>query len=282
MRWLDQWRALAGRIEGLVRAAEVFGQFSNGGVNDAVSVIGRALLPEAQSIDKEIQLFAESFKSSLPPSALAAVQTYLRQQWSNAVNQGQVTGVAPLIILRSSFEYAIRDIELAATSRVELAFEHLRRLLAVDAQVRQQWLKAFDANEPQCEKLGAVHLLAHGIWAFKVNGGGAATDLVMNEPLQAEMELVERTGNAIVLTEWKLVRERDDFETKAEEARRQAQLYAAGVLGGLELKQTRYVVLVAKSKSASLGHQELHGVRYRHVVIEIDPDSPSKAARAKS
>jgi hypothetical protein len=280
MLWLEQWRALATRMEGLLQAAEFFTRQQQGGrASDVRSVVGHSFLPEVIAIQAELTRFRASFAEVLPAAALAALDGYLAGRWTQGLNIGQLTALAPLAVLRSQFDYAVRDTEAIARSRVELAFEHLRRLIAVDPRYREVWKAAFDQGEIACEKLGAVHLLASGIWAFKVTGGGAATDLVLNEPVQNELELVQRTGNALVLTEWKLVRNADDLTTKAAEARRQTEFYSSGILGTLELQRTRYIVLVALSALSSPGDIESEGILYRHVVLPVDPPSPSIAAR---
>jgi hypothetical protein len=38
-----------------------------------------------------------------------------------------------------------------------------------------------------CEKLAGVHLLLHGIWAFKVHAAGERTDLVFPQPSRLEL-----------------------------------------------------------------------------------------------
>jgi hypothetical protein len=92
--------------------------------------------------------------------------------------------LVPLAAFRSEFEYLLQDHEVESRSAVELAFEHLRRLIVVDDQVRKKWQAGFEQHETHCERLGSVHLLSHGIWAFKVATGGAATDLVFPEPIE--------------------------------------------------------------------------------------------------
>src|SRR3989442_569356 len=39
--------------------------------------------------------------------------------------------------------------------------------------------RAFEAGVPACESLGACHLLAHSVWAFKTSAEGERTDLVL-------------------------------------------------------------------------------------------------------
>jgi hypothetical protein len=128
-----------------------------------------------------------------------------------------------------------------------MAFEHLRRQLMVDEDIRKKWQDAFGKHETACEKLGAIHLLSHGIWAFKVIASGGATDLVFGDPVENYAKMMRRTARALVLTEWKLIKRQDEITTKAQQARDQAQIYSGGVLGDAELKRTRYVVLVCQS-----------------------------------
>jgi hypothetical protein len=126
-----------------------------------------------------------------------------------------------------------------------------------------------------------VHLLSHGIWAFKVVGPGAATDLVYGDPLPERAPLAKRIARALVLTEWKLVRKESELDEKAREGRRQAEIYAAGVLGDLELKRTRYIVLVSESELRPPDDFPEKGIIYRHVIIPVKPKSPSLAARQR-
>jgi hypothetical protein len=162
---------------------------------------------------------------------------FLSEDWDSALNTGEMQVLAALAVLRSRFDYAARDSETTARSLVELAFEHLRRSIVVNPDIRRQWEAGLKDRETACERLGAVHLLAHGIWAFKVAGGGQATDLVLAEPLAGELDRVQRVARTIALTEWKLVRRRDNLNEIAREAREQAKDYASGILGTLELNR---------------------------------------------
>jgi hypothetical protein len=69
--------------------------------------------------------------------------------------------------------------------------------------------------------------------------------------------------------------------TKATDARKQADLYRAGVLGGAEVKGTRYVVLVTGEDLPAPGDVSSGTVVYRHVVIAVAPRTPSAAARRR-
>jgi hypothetical protein len=77
----------------------------------------------------------------------------------------------------------------------------------VDKNVRAKWQAAWKksgGHETRCEQLGAVHLLSHGIWAFKTSANGA-TDLVYSDPIDRYSTIVRQTARVLVLTEWKRV-----------------------------------------------------------------------------
>jgi hypothetical protein len=125
----------------------------------------------------------------------------------------------------------------------------------------------------------AVHLLSHGIWAFKVAGAGAATDLVYGEPLDTESMIIKRTTRALVLTERKRVTEPAQLHSKAAEAQRETDAYRSGILGDTELKGTRYVILVTKEDQEPPGEVIANGITHRHICIPVAPSVPSKLAR---
>jgi hypothetical protein len=61
----------------------------------------------------------------------------------------------------------------------------------------------------------------------------------------------------------------------------QAERYGQGVLAGIELTGYRYLVLVSTKRVAIPGDRQAGPVRYRHVNIAVDPDTPSReSARA--
>jgi hypothetical protein len=133
-------------------------------------------------------------------------------------------------------------------------------------------------GETRCERLGAIHLLAHGIYAFKVDAEGAKTDLVFQDP-PAESNLA-RSVEGLVLTEWKVVTEQDARQ-KYMEARLQSDLYRDGVLGGIELRGYRYLVGISQRLLPNLPAEEVsdNGITYRYINIVVEPESPSIAAR---
>jgi hypothetical protein len=283
MTWIEQWRALAARIDGLIRAGEFLLSAFRVNSADNFSVVRKSFLPELAAINNEIETLGNTYAGELPPQASEALHKYIAQGWGKGFNDGKVDiqVFAPLASFRSQFEYLIRDSETEGRNATDLAFEHLRRFLVVDEDVRAKWKKAFDAHETACERLGAIHLLSHGIWAFKVTAPGGATDLVFGDPVQQHSEVVRRTARALILTEWKLIRNPNEIEAKAQEARDQAGIYSGGVLGGTELKGTRYVVLVCQADLAPPDDVVLGTVTYRHVVLPVSQKSPSVTARER-
>lgn len=153
-----------------------------------------------------------------------------------------------LAAFQSEFSYVIADTQVTAMRITERAFEHLKRSIVVDEDIRKKWIDAFNdkqKRELNCEKLGALHLLSHGIWAFKAHGAGGRTDLIMDEPLsESDISIVKKTSIALVLTEWKVVKGKKDYDRKKDrdrkikEAKNQAQKYSVGVLRGLNLPIT--------------------------------------------
>lgn len=108
-----------------------------------------------------------------------------------------------LAAFETEMSFVLSDFQESIHARSEIAFSHLQRLIAADPEFREKWKTAFkDQREEACEQVGAVHLLHHGIWAFKVNAAQERTDLVFQEPIEKLMDEV-RNVHGLVLTEWK-------------------------------------------------------------------------------
>jgi hypothetical protein len=183
--------------------------------------------------------------------------------------------VPRLAALRSAVDYHLRDFTFLARRITERAFIHLQRTIVADPATRGRWREAFEAGETACEKLGAVHLLLHGVWAFKAYSPGERTDLILGEPI-SDLAQVEAAAEALVLTEWKRIKPSDDAESVAQAARQQASRYAAGSLSGIELATYRYVVLVSRPRVQTPSDVEESGTVYRHINIAVDPSPPSR------
>jgi hypothetical protein len=185
--------------------------------------------------------------------------------------------------------FLLADTQEIIRARSERAFLHLQRLLAIDGGFSTKWKTAFDAKgagETSCENLGAVHLLWHGIFAFKVNALGARTDLVFPEQ-PIDVSAAQRGIEGWVLTEWKKVTDAASATRRFDEARKQAELYQRGPLVDIELTRYRYAIAVSLEdlpKGAVPDDVVIGGVVYRHINIAIEPRRPSaqaKRARAK-
>jgi hypothetical protein len=182
---VEEWRALAARIDGLLRAGEFLVSAFRVHGNDERQAFRKSLLPEFKAITDAISELGEGHGTELPPKAFQALNRYRSYDWHGQVatlgasdSTYAIQVLAPIAAFRSEFKYLIRDAEFDGRSLTELAFEHLRRQIVVDDDVRNKWNAAYNRHEPACKRLGAVHLLSHGIWAFKITAPGAATDLV--------------------------------------------------------------------------------------------------------
>jgi hypothetical protein len=169
-----------------------------------------------------------------------------------------------LVSFQAELTYYLSDFSAVAKRLSERAFLHLQRSIIADPSVKQRWRDAFEKGEVDCEKLGGVHLLLHGIWAFKVHTPEERTDLVFQEPISDLIE-VEQTAEALVLTEWKVVKNVSERQKKAEEAHKQAARYGRSVLGGIELKQYRYLVLVSEDRLPETPDFQDGDIIYRHI-----------------
>jgi len=289
MNWITAWDALSARIQGLLDSGSFFFQALHTSSEDPYSVRKKVLLIHAEQIFNNLNTFMSDYRSILPPEAYQCIERFLGSEPINSIDfrppqQSQVRGIVQLALtalaaFRSEFSYLIADTQAIAWKTTERAFVHLQRSIEVDSEVKGKWRTAFDeGGERECEKLGSIHLLSHGIWAFKVDAIGGQTDLVMNEPLST-LSMIENVADCLVLTEWKLVREAQDLQAKIDEALRQAELYSSGALGGIELARYRYLIMVTREKTEMPQDNVRNMITYRHINIAVDPSTPSVVAR---
>ncbi len=182
-----------------------------------------------------------------------------------------------LAALRIPLDNALRANEGTRRRLVERAFVHLNRMLAVDEDVRTRWERAFAQGETRCEQLGGLHLLSHGIYAFKADAGSGRTDLILGDRLLLNDDV--RAAEAMVLTEWKIAHSDTEAALKFKEARQQAAIYATNELGGFELRKHRYVVVVTTTQAPIPASDIADDVTYHYVNIATDPRAPSAQAR---
>ena len=287
MNWHNEWQALCARIQGLLDAGSFFYSALQHHSSDDLGVRKKILLQNAEKIFASLTNFLDEYRSSLPAEASESLNRFLTakdiKDFNFKPNSGMVRGsvqfaLTSLSAFRSEFSYLIADTQAVARRTTELAFVHLQRGIVADDEIRKKWLSAFKHGEPRCEKLGALHLLWHGIWAFKVHAERGRTDLILNEPL-LDTSIIENSASALVLTEWKLVRKKNELEVKLQEAFNQTKLYSSGVLGGIELRNYRYLILVSK-KSLDMPEDFTENmITYRLINIAVDQDLPSIQAR---
>ena len=283
MSWLTEWKAISAQIQGLLEASRFYIESLRAASQDLYMVGNRELLPHIKKICFALEKFRDAYKESIPTDAAETLDAVLNKiqkgfpnlKDANAFNHVHVM-VTLLVSFRAEFEYHLSDTAAVAKRLSERAFIHLQRSIVVDSELRRKWIEAFNTGETSCEKLGAVHLLLHGIWAFKVNTEGERTDLVFNDPI-LESSSIERTAEALVLTEWKRVLSPNKTEAMAADARKQAARYTVGALGGVELARYRFIVLVSKETLKLPEDHPENGVEYRHVNVAVDPKSPSKS-----
>lgn len=283
MTYLDQWKALSARIRGLMQAGQLHAQYLTVRSSDSY---GRAkfLREQAASVLTSLEAFRDRFRISLPPAAVAAIDDFISKR-GNLVRstidhpdlreESAWAAVVMLATLETEISFILSDVQQSIRAGSERAFAHLQRSIVADPDIHKKWQTAFDAGEVACEKLGAVHLLLHGIWAFKVNAAGERTDLVFQEPA-GDLLSEQHYADGLVLTEWKTVATGDDPKKRFAEARSQAQRYARGALAGSELTGYRYAIVVSERQVTVPADLPDGAVVYRHINIAVDPRSPSR------
>ncbi|MBI4595550.1 MAG: hypothetical protein HY730_04130 [Candidatus Tectomicrobia bacterium] len=287
MNWYQEWRALSARIQGLLDAGSFFYSAAEHSSSDNLSVRKKILLTNAEKIFSSLTKYLKEYESTFPEGAFESLKRFLEQpdiiNFNFRPDQGQIRGhvqfaLTSLAAFQSEFSYIIADTQALALRITERAFAHLQRSIIADDEIKKKWLSAFDEGEPKCEKLGALHLLLHGVWAFKAYAEKGRTDLILNEPL-SDTSIIEKSSTALVLTEWKVVRQNNKLEATIREAYEQTKIYTAGVLSGIELANYRYLVMVSK-KSMKMPADFMEGtIIYRHINVPVDPDTPSKEAK---
>ncbi len=286
MNWRTEWIALSARIRGVTDATQLYYHARSGRTSDEYSTIKQSLLPRTRSIYLAIEVFANTLDDRLPIAAVECIKQFLSTRRDVFTNSDVLTDgailfqITALAAFRSEFEYHISDLAAFARRQSERAFVHLQRSIVVDEDEQRKWREAFQKGETACEKLGAVRLLSHGIWAFKVDAVGERTDLVFQEPLGNKIDEMDRSADALVLTEWKICKNNSDLVGKLTEAKSQARRYRAGALAGVELTSYRYLVIVSSKHLTLPVDEQEDGVTYRLVNIAVSPNTPSVDSRS--
>lgn len=283
MHWISEWKAISTRINALIKAGHFHAQMLAIRSSDTYGG-GNELLYQAENIFGKLKIFSESTSIVLPNQAKLALDRFIgsyntlftdNSGTPDAKRERLKARLTMLSALEGEITFLLSDTQEQIHRRSELAFTHLQRSIVADPHIKNKWNTAFNDGELACEKLGAIHLLQHGIWAFKVNAEGGRTDLILGEPLD-QFDEVQRVADGLVLTEWKLAREDATANNKFESARTQASRYATGILAGLELASYRYAVVITKNIVDTLSDKQVDGVIYRHINIAVEPRSPSR------
>lgn len=283
MSWHVRWAALSARMASLLETGKFLTSTVGTTSSDHYGVINSEVIPNAAGIFTELQRLRDHHLNEMPPLAANALNTFVNRHRARFQNDAsRLSGwpglqfvVGALSSFRAEFSDLLADTEAIARSLTLRAFLHLQRSIVADTDFKERWQRAFNLREVACEKLGAVHLLSHGIWAFKVDAIGERTDLVLGEPLAVTPE-VRTSSEALVLTEWKLVDSPSDMEKQAEQALTQARKYSVGALAGFELSSVRFLILVSEDRLAPPPDVLEGGVVYRYVNVAVRPKVPSR------
>ena len=173
MSYHQQWGILAARIHALTKAGELYGQLRAS--NDVYSVY-KLLAQQCQRILTLIEQYQSDFQDVLPDELFNCFSDFFSGNDGRNVavirekpsKSSALYGLVALSALESEVSFLLSDKQEQIFARSERAFMHLQRLLVVDDTLRGSWRSAFEeSGETKCEKLGAVHLLWHGIFASK-------------------------------------------------------------------------------------------------------------------
>ena len=282
MSFTEHWASLAVRIRGLREAGGLATKMYNGTSGPA-----EHLWRECGLVIGSLEDFRKAYIGLLPIGAQAGLDRLISndlaqlskspspyplvQQIPTAINL-----IVALSVLESELTFILAGRQEQIRVRSERAFLLLSRQLVVDTELRKKWRPAFDdEHEPASERLGSIHMLSQGIYAFKINADGARTDLIFDEPPDLA---VSRSAEGLVLTEWKKAGS-GNWPTQYNIALVQADTYRRGALAGIELRDYCYLVAVSLKQLSQRDDIVSGGVRFRHINIVVDPDTPSIAAR---
>jgi hypothetical protein len=284
--WRTEWTAISGRITSLLDAGHICADLLKIYKSDYYGGVP-LLMNSAAETFHALEVFDSTYSHTLPERAAQRLREFIKTcgpkfgsapQGKDADFQILQFRLTALRAAQSELTYLLADTEVTARKLVDRAFLHLQRAIVADEVVREAWCAAFKKGETACEMLGATHLLLHGIWAFKAYSQGERTDLVFGEKLTLTLQ-IEGAAEALVLTEWKLVRHPADLAEQAENAFTQAKLYGRGSLAGFEVQTRRYLVMVSEKPLQMPADRDDSEVVYPYVNIAVNPTVPSRRSR---
>lgn len=293
--YLLAWRNIAVRIKSILPL------INNLKLASDDRSINEVLSKNTISLFQEVYNFRENFANVIPKAAFESLDNFLtREQERELGNFNTPTDnfsnlkvrLGLLASLESEISYFLYDTQANILKSVEVAFAHLQRRIVADESYKKCWNTSDDEKqgnkhvlgETTFERLGANHLLFHKIWGFKANAEGERTDLILGQTID-EKDPLYASADGLVLTEWKVVRNNENYEVIIEKAKKQAAIYKAGSLYPLELSNYCFLVIVS-AKNLQIPYEKLsfteNEVKFRVINIAYDPDKPSIAAQKKT
>jgi hypothetical protein len=300
-RWRSEWLEIEGRIVGLQTTLSAIQTVSKISEYDFKGICVSSVRPAVLAILADLDDLGRRYGEALGPRASAALARQLAKvrashdtmSWESAVSRAVL-----LVGLRAEISACLADPEVVARRRVERAMEHLQRSIAVDDGYRKRWKTAYEKGEVHCEALGGVHLLLHGIWAFKAYSrddradSPVLGDRAIGKPdkrvdlVTQDLLIIDRrveSAESLVLTEWKLAKARDKVAERAREGMRQAVSYSGSSLAATELGSVRYVIVVTSHREEMPADDETERpITYRFLNLAVDPQRPSRNARRRT
>lgn len=191
MSWEREWRSIDQLIAELSEIAKDHIAALRVQSFDDLGTMKNIIVPMIQDIDKRINEFKNRYHTQLPAPALEQLEAFIGNPSFESAGIPNTLENSPSVVsyftgmlrrFRADFNYLTSDLEGVVVRRTARAFVHLQRSIVVDSDLQKRWIEAYQQHETVCEKLGAVHLLLHGIWAFKAHSAGERTDLVLGEP----------------------------------------------------------------------------------------------------
>jgi len=287
MSWHREWIAIERSVTDFSEICSDFVSALNANSSDSLGTMKNVILPMAEEIADRITVLGERYKTQLPNNVLELISKLDSVHFDSGYASNTLKNPTAIAHFSSRFQkfcsdfnYLTSDLEGTVVRLTARSFIHLQRSIIADESIQEKWKIAISKNEMACEKLGAVHLLQHGIWSFKVDGIGERTDLVLGEPItDRELNDVYLSAEGLVLTEWKIANQLN-YLKKYQEAQKQAERYTRGSLASIELKSYRYLVIVSNELLSELPNDiEKEGVIYKHINIAVSPSTPSIYAR---
>jgi hypothetical protein len=278
----ETFTAIAARISGIIDGGRNYMTFDTAFHGDSYNTLAH-LVTQCRAVVADLKTFAADFQTSLPAPALAALNRFFALrgvQGLMADDNPPHTLKAALVLfpaLATEMTYILGDRQAQLRILSERAFLHLKWSIAADTDEAAKWQKANATHETHCERLGALHLLQFGIYAFKADASKGRTDLVFAESLN--LTEVARAAEGLVLTEWKRDKDAANVPKAFAAARNGADDYRDGPLAGLELAATRYLIVVSGPQADPRdipADETVGGVLYRHINIAVTPRTTSQ------